>query len=796
MAPGGGWLSTKQASVRLGVTLRSLYRFIDAGDLAAYKFGRVIRLKEDDVDRFIESCRIAPGDLEHLYPPQGGGRRGGRAGHRQASGRLPVLRHRGRRRPGRHRPDRRAHRGLPRHQPAGPGARAGGARRHIVNASWSTPTTPRTWRRCSPRPARWPGLRVSPAKTAATGWCSTWVPMRSTRCPISTCTSSAGAGRVTWRLRPSGRPVPATGGGPMETMVPHNHLMAGLLGQRDELLRLVEGAFDDVRIAVQGNLITVEGSEAERVARLFDELVLVLESGQGLDATKVARTIDMAREDLRPSEVLSAEVVRSARGRTVRPRTAGQKRYTDAIAENVITFGIGPAGTGKSYLAVALAVQALQARQVNRIILTRPAVEAGERLGFLPGDLMAKVDPYLRPLYDALYDLLEPENAQRLLERGTVEVAPLAFMRGRTLNNSFIILDEAQNTTPEQMKMFLTRIGFGSKCVVTGDVTQIDVQGGRSGLLGLEPVLGAVEDITFVHLTRRDVVRHKIVADIIDAYERRRGPAGRSGDPMALDVYAADEQSDHPVAVERWAGLARSVLADRRDRRCDAEVSLLFVDEAAIAALNERFLDAGGPTDVLAFPIEDEVDRSGRSPDEGGTGPGSVEPDDEPPGPARRRGGLPRGGRRQRRRPRGHLRRRDRPARRPWDPPPARDGPRRRRGGRAHGAARATAPRPLPPAVTWRPTRRRDGAGVIAAAGFRPVDGRWSRSSWCCWRRLGGPGPGRDQPGADEQGEGQGPGSTRAGGGRGRWCGWSSTPSASSTRCSCWCSSVSWSRPP
>jgi phosphate starvation-inducible PhoH-like protein len=310
-----------------------------------------------------------------------------------------------------------------------------------------------------------------------------------------------------------------------ETLVPHNHLMAGLLGQRDELLRLVEAAFPQDRIAVQGNLITVVGPEAERVARLFDELVLVLESGQGLDATKVARTIDMVREDLRPSEVLNAEVLRAARGHTVRPHSAGQKRYTDAIANNIVTVGIGPAGTGKSYLAVALAVQALQSRQVHRIILTRPAVEAGERLGFLPGDLMAKVDPYLRPLYDALYDLVEPEGAQRLLDRGTVEVAPLAFMRGRTLNSSFIILDEAQNTTPEQMKMFLTRIGFGSKCVVTGDITQIDVAGGRSGLVGLEEVLGGVEGIAFVHLGRRDVVRHKIVADIIDAYEHAEGKA-------------------------------------------------------------------------------------------------------------------------------------------------------------------------------------------------------------------------------------------------------------------------------
>ena len=234
----------------------------------------------------------------------------------------------------------------------------------------------------------------------------------------------------------------------------------------------------------------------------------------------------MVDDDERPSEILTQDVLRGAKGRQVRPKSAGQKRYIDAIAENVITFGIGPAGTGKSWLAVAMAVKALQAKEVQRIILTRPAVEAGERLGFLPGDLMAKIDPYLRPLYDALYDMVEPEGAQRLLERQTVEVAPLAFMRGRTLNNSFIILDEAQNTTPEQMKMFLTRIGFGSRVVVTGDVTQVDVPNGKSGLLGLERVLTGIEGLAFVHLTASDVVRHRIVADIVAAYERD-GDAGR-----------------------------------------------------------------------------------------------------------------------------------------------------------------------------------------------------------------------------------------------------------------------------
>ncbi len=311
--------------------------------------------------------------------------------------------------------------------------------------------------------------------------------------------------------------------------------MAGLLGQRDELLRLVEGSFPGTGIHVRGNEIALVGEDAERVGKLFDELRVLLERGHALDAANVGRTIEMVKADVRPSEVLTAEVLRSARGRTVRPKTAGQKRYADAIADNIVTFGIGPAGTGKSYLAVALAVQALQAKQVERIILTRPAVEAGERLGYLPGDLMAKVDPYLRPLYDALFDMLGNDAVPRLMDRGAIEVAPLAFMRGRTLNRSFIILDEAQNTTPEQMKMFLTRIGFGSKAVVTGDVTQIDVPNGRSGLLGLEGILGTIEGLAFVRLGPRDVVRHKIVQDIVSAYERAdesRDAPGQDGAPV------------------------------------------------------------------------------------------------------------------------------------------------------------------------------------------------------------------------------------------------------------------------
>jgi phosphate starvation-inducible protein PhoH and related proteins len=314
----------------------------------------------------------------------------------------------------------------------------------------------------------------------------------------------------------------ATGGEALTstTYVTNTHLMAGLLGPRDAHLRVVERSFPDSKIRVQGNQISVEGPDAAKVLRLFDELVLVLESGQSLDSTKIARTIDMVEDELRPSEVLSHEVVRGAKGKPVRPATAGQKRYTDAIGSSIITFAIGPAGTGKSYLAVAAAVQALHRREARRIILTRPAVEAGEHLGFLPGDLMAKVDPYLRPLYDALYDMVGPEGAQRLITNGTIEVAPLAFMRGRTLNDSFIILDEAQNSTPEQMKMFLTRIGFNSKTVVTGDVTQVDLNGRPSGLATIERILGHVDGITFVHLGAKDVVRHRIVSDIVAAYDQ------------------------------------------------------------------------------------------------------------------------------------------------------------------------------------------------------------------------------------------------------------------------------------
>ena len=403
------------------------------------------------------------------------------------------------------------------------------------------------------------------------------------------------------------------------------------------------------------------------------------------------------------------------------PKTAGQKRYVDAIAANTITFGIGPAGTGKSYLAVALAVQALQAKEVARIILTRPAVEAGERLGFLPGDLMAKVDPYLRPLYDALYDMLEPEGTQRLLERGTIEVAPLAFMRGRTLNGSFVILDEAQNTTPEQMKMFLTRIGFGTKVVVTGDVTQIDIAGGRSGLLGLEAILGGIEGIAFVHLGQSDVVRHRIVRDIVSAYDRSTSSADhRRRAAVSAQVFVADEQSDRAVDLGRWVTLAERVLADRGIGD-GTELSVLFVDEAAIAELNERFLGRKGPTDVLSFPIEDDLVGPGHVPDQEASGPGrgAARIRGRAAAPRRRRH-LPGGRLEARTRPRRHLRGRARPPARARNPAPARHGPRRRRRGRGDGGARAAiAHGPPPPArsvmlATDRSFTGADGGLLIA----------------------------------------------------------------------------------
>jgi phosphate starvation-inducible PhoH-like protein len=308
----------------------------------------------------------------------------------------------------------------------------------------------------------------------------------------------------------------------VKILVPGHHDMVGLVGARDELLKLIEAAFD-TDILVRGNEIVITGhpGETERVSKLFEELLRLLDRGHVLTSDAIDRSIEIvkSRDDRQPSEVLSDTVVVTHTGKPIRPKTIGQKSYVDSIRKNTIAFGIGPAGSGKTYLAVALAIQALKAGEVSRIVLTRPAVEAGERLGFLPGDLAAKIDPYLKPLYDALYEMLEPETMNRHMERGTVEIAPLAFMRGRTLNDAFIILDEAQNTTPEQMKMFLTRLGFGSRAVVTGDVTQVDLpKGVRSGLVVIEEILTDITGVAFSHLDARDVVRHKIVQDIVEAY--------------------------------------------------------------------------------------------------------------------------------------------------------------------------------------------------------------------------------------------------------------------------------------
>ncbi|WP_235567508.1 PhoH family protein [Microbacterium sp. Root280D1] len=297
--------------------------------------------------------------------------------------------------------------------------------------------------------------------------------------------------------------------------------MVQLLGPQDRLLRMLEKEHRDVQVLVRGNEITLTGAP-EAVAKaktLVDELMTMTKAGHDLAPSDVTSSARLLRNDggPRPSEVLG-EAILSTRGKVIRPKTLGQKEYVDAIEENTIVFGIGPAGTGKTYLAMAKAVQALQRKEVTRIILTRPAVEAGERLGFLPGTLTDKIDPYLRPLYDALNEMMDPEIVPRLMATGTIEVAPLAYMRGRTLNDSFVVLDEAQNTTPEQMKMFLTRLGFGSKMVVTGDITQVDLPQGSSGLRLVTRVLDGIYDIHFARLTSDDVVRHSLVGRIVDAY--------------------------------------------------------------------------------------------------------------------------------------------------------------------------------------------------------------------------------------------------------------------------------------
>jgi len=306
-------------------------------------------------------------------------------------------------------------------------------------------------------------------------------------------------------------------------IIPNSISMISLLGTNDENLKIVEKSFPDVNLHVRGNEINLNGNvnSVKHVNQLFSELISLIRTGQSLNSDVIERAIAMlnAEDQISPSKVLTVDILTS-RGKSIRPKTFNQKKYVDAIDKKTVVFGIGPAGSGKTYLAVAKAVQALQAKQVNRIVLTRPAVEAGEHLGFLPGTLSEKIDPYLRPLYDALQDMIDPEKIPKLITNGSIEVAPLAYMRGRTLNDSFIILDEAQNTSPEQMKMFLTRLGFGSKMVVTGDVTQIDLPSGtKSGLKVVQDILGTVEDLEFINLTAEDVVRHKLVSRIVEAYE-------------------------------------------------------------------------------------------------------------------------------------------------------------------------------------------------------------------------------------------------------------------------------------
>ncbi len=318
----------------------------------------------------------------------------------------------------------------------------------------------------------------------------------------------------------------------MHLMVPPDVDPALVTGTDDELLRFVESRFA-ATVTVRGDDVGIVGdpTEVRVLTRLFTDLFDAVRSGERPTVASVERAIELLREDAFAPHDLRSDVILTYRGHAVCPKTAGQKRYVDAVRANTVTFGIGPAGTGKTYLAMAMAVAALNRREVGRIVLTRPVVEAGESLGFLPGTLEEKVDPYIRPLYDALFSMMDRERAKSLLELGTIEIAPLAFMRGRTLSDAFVILDEAQNTTREQMKMFLTRLGVGSTFVVTGDLTQTDLPQGRSSLVGVRSILAGIEGIAFVDLSGADVVRHGLVTRIVAAYDEaeRKAEARRRG---------------------------------------------------------------------------------------------------------------------------------------------------------------------------------------------------------------------------------------------------------------------------
>ena len=311
--------------------------------------------------------------------------------------------------------------------------------------------------------------------------------------------------------------------------IPDNVDPTLLMGPADSLLRRVEGSFGSM-VTVRGNQVSVVGepSDVEQVTSVFSRLISLVTAGEAPSVEDVDVIIGQVTHGATGSSSFDDDMLLTYRGRAIRPKTQGQKRYVDSIRKNTVTFGIGPAGTGKTYLAMAMAVAALKRHEVARIVLARPVVEAGESLGFLPGTLEEKLDPYVRPLYDALFDMTDIEKGNTLIEQGIIEIAPLAFMRGRTLNNAFVILDEAQNTTPDQMKMFLTRLGFSSKFVVTGDVTQRDLLG-ENGLESARRVLAGIEGVSFVDLDRNDIVRHSLVARIVDAYDRDEGSReGRS----------------------------------------------------------------------------------------------------------------------------------------------------------------------------------------------------------------------------------------------------------------------------
>lgn len=323
--------------------------------------------------------------------------------------------------------------------------------------------------------------------------------------------------------------------------------MVATLGAEDQGLRIIEGHYPNISFHVRGNVLTIDGPQSEvvRILHLVEEARGMATRNAPMSSEVWEQLVTMlrTRPETSPIDILTHDII-SSRGRTIRPKTLNQKLYVDAIDQDTVVFGIGPAGTGKTYLAMAKAVQALQRKEVSRIILTRPAVEAGERLGFLPGTLNDKIDPYLRPLYDALHDMMDPESIPRLMAAGTIEVAPLAYMRGRTLNDAFIILDEAQNTTPEQMKMFLTRLGFGSKIVVTGDVTQVDLPNGtRSGLAVVREILADVKDVSFSLLQAEDVVRHRLVGDIVRAYEQWSDAAQRHSEPRSGNTSSSSTSS-------------------------------------------------------------------------------------------------------------------------------------------------------------------------------------------------------------------------------------------------------------